>query len=168
MNTMRTIVGFVIILMGVSALFDFPFLKILFALALIYIGYTIITGKGKSWCSVTKGQTTDNNVKQVFIFSGIEQRILSRNLEKAEVVAVFGGGELDLSEIKTEHKTVPMEFVAIFGGLKIILPKDWNVRSEGVGIVGGFSNKAGTDVPGKPAALIKGVAIFGGVEIVKA
>lgn len=165
MNNPRTIVGLIIMLAGVSALFEFPFFKILFACLLIYIGYRIITGAGRDWSYPRQTESKDDDLKQVFIFSGINKKILSSNFEKAEVVAVFGGGEVDLSGVKTDKKTIPMDFVAIFGGLKIILPKDWNVRSEGVGIVGGFTNKTTGVESGKVTAHVKGVAIFGGVEI---
>jgi len=81
------------------------------------------------------------------------------------LVVVFGGGELDLSQVKTKQKQVTIEVVAIFGGLKIIIPPSWQVKSEGVGILGGFNNQAQLKGSKKTTAIIEGVAIFGGVDI---
>lgn len=165
MNKPRMFIGLIIILIGISALFDFPFFKILFAFLLMVIGFRIATGSGKRWGFEKHGESKDDEVKQVFIFSGVNQKVISNDFRKAEVVTIFGGADIDLSEVKTKKPSVPMEFVAIFGGIRVKIPSDWNVRSEGVGILGGFTNNTKGEISGKATAHIKGVAILGGVEI---
>ena len=58
----------------------------------------------------------------------------------------------------------------IFGGAKFIIPEDWDVRIEVSAIFGGFSDKRHIrkDTPRDPSKelIIKGVAIFGGGDIV--
>jgi hypothetical protein len=58
-----------------------------------------------------------------------------------------------------------MEVTAIFGGGKLIVPKEWKVRSEGTAIFGGYDIRTGLEAEG-PVLILKGAAIFGGIEVV--
>ena len=51
------------------------------------------------------------------------------------------------------------------GGVKIKVPKNWQVVSEGAGIIGGFENHA-AGTSGSTRLTVTGAAIFGGVEII--
>ena len=57
---------------------------------------------------------------------------------------------------------------AFFGGIEVIVPDGVDVRTSGAGIFGGYDgvNDAGT-VPGSPILHVKGVAVFGGVEVAR-
>lgn len=166
MSTSRLFFGFLVILIGVSFLTDFPIFRIVFAIFIIYLGYRILVGKhGKQETSKTR-ESNENDVKRVLIFSAIHKKFVSTAFTGAQVVAIFGGGEIDLSDVKTEEKNIPLEFVAIFGGLKVTIPKHWSVKSEGIGMVGDFANHTTSQEKSSVTAQIKGVAIFGGVEII--
>jgi hypothetical protein len=55
----------------------------------------------------------------------------------------------------------------LFGGSNLIVPDDWKVKSEVVSILGGFSDKR-LIVPNpdtEKTLLVKGVVIFGGLEL---
>jgi len=58
--------------------------------------------------------------------------------------------------------------IAIFGGIKIIIPPSWEVKSEVTAIFGGIDDKRALgqviEEPRK-MIIIKGVALFGGVDI---
>jgi predicted membrane protein len=164
MSQTRIILGLLVIVFGISLLIDIPVFKFAFAAIIIWIGFSIITGRSGHQKFLTQSENAEDSINRVLIFSGLNQKVKSDNFQKAEVVAIFGGGELDLSKVKTKQTNVPLEFVAIFGGLKVILPPTWQVQSEGVGILGGFNNQAQSQGT-KTKAIIKGVAIFGGVDI---
>jgi hypothetical protein len=52
------------------------------------------------------------------------------------------------------------------GGVEITVPEGLTVQVDGIGIFGGFDQKAeGPGEPGAPVLRIKGAALFGGVEI---
>ena len=40
-------------------------------------------------------------------------------------VVIFGGGDLDLSQVKTSEASIDLELVAVFGGARLIVPKNW-------------------------------------------
>lgn len=114
----------------------------------------------------TKGVLRSNFLKRVLVFSGINAKLASDNFEGMELVCIFGGGELDLTEAATKKKDVDIELVAIFGGMKIRLPKGWNVKSEGTGIIGGFNDRTNPSGKSSTTVHLRGVAIFGGVEVI--
>ena len=64
--------------------------------------------------------------------------------------------------------TIELDVVALFGGVKIIVPPSWEVKSEVVAIFGGLDDKRSLGpVSTEPRKIVKiqGVTIFGGVEI---
>jgi hypothetical protein len=81
-------------------------------------------------------------------------------------LALFGGIELDLREATLEDNEVTIYANAVFGGVEITVPDGVQVRTHGAGIFGGFDgvNDAGT-VAGAPVVHVKGIALFGGVEV---
>lgn len=116
-----------------------------------------------------KGQWTDENdlVDAVSVFGGADHNIYSKNFKGGEVVAVFGGCNLNLTQADFEG-SIAIEVVAVFGGIKIIVPSSWIVKSEVTAIFGGMEDKRGpvivSDGAGK-IIKITGIALFGGVEI---
>jgi hypothetical protein len=78
---------------------------------------------------------------------------------------VFGGSKLDFTEaILTSRETI-LTSVCIFGGLEIVIPEGMAVRNEAVGIFGGVEVPGTAVQPGAPLLVIKGAAIFGGIEV---
>jgi hypothetical protein len=80
--------------------------------------------------------------------------------------AMFGGVELDLREVTFAQAESEIVAVAVMGGVEITVPEGLTVQVDGVGIFGGFDQKAqGPGQPGAPVLRIKGAAFFGGVEV---
>ncbi len=106
-------------------------------------------------------------IELVNVFSGGHHNIVSHNLKGGEVVAVFGGCDLNLSQSNFEG-TIIIDVVAVFGGVKIIIPPSWEVRNEVTAVFGGIDDKrALMPYQGEPrkVVILKGVALFGGVDI---
>jgi predicted membrane protein len=162
----RLILGIVIILIGLSFLFDINILRYLIPLVIIYFGLRILMGKGSETGFDTKTQTQEDKIERVLVFSGLNSKYTSSNFKGGSIVAIFAGGELDLSEVTTQEKEIKMDLVAIFGGVKVRVPRNWQINSEGVGILGGFNNNTGREGEAVTTLKVEGVAIFGGVEVV--
>lgn len=87
-----------------------------------------------------------------------------------KITSVFGGGTYDLTSAQLAPGINILDQVTIFGGSKLIVPNDWDIKIEVTAIFGGFSDKRGklpvqTSISEKKL-VIKGVAIFGGGEII--
>ena len=106
-------------------------------------------------------------IDSVNVFSASKQHIYSKNFKGGDIVAIFGGCDLNLNQADIEG-TINLDLIAIFGGVKIIVPPTWVVKSEITAVFGGVDDKRSvlpaTDAPVK-ILRIKGVALFGGVDI---
>ncbi|MET9416291.1 DUF1707 domain-containing protein [Streptomyces klenkii] len=82
--------------------------------------------------------------------------------------AFWGGGEIDLREARFEDGEIVIRCIAVMGGMQVIVPPDLDVHVGGVGIMGGFDDKAsGTGTPGSPRVRITGFAFWGGVGVAR-
>ena len=111
---------------------------------------------------------TTDYIDETAIFGGRNLSVVSDSFKGGKITAIFGGSKINL----LYAKPVPgctIDVANIFGGTKIIVPEDWNVKIEVVSIFGGFDDKRGASVvsrtnPGK-IVVIKGTCIFGGGEL---
>ncbi|WP_316748008.1 LiaF transmembrane domain-containing protein [Pedobacter gandavensis] len=115
------------------------------------------------------GEWVDENdvVAAVCVFGGADQHVYSKNFKGGEMVAVFGGCNVNLTQADFEGAIV-LEVIAVFGGVKIIIPSSWIVKSEVTAIFGGVEDKRGPVMlsdGGTKIVKITGLAMFGGVEI---
>jgi predicted membrane protein len=108
-------------------------------------------------------------IDEVNIFSGKKHSLTSREFKGGKITNIFGGSELDLTQVALAESQNYLEIICIFGGVSITVPSDWNVIVRVKPFLGGFSDqrrfiKTNGDNP-KKELIITGVAIFGGGEI---
>lgn len=138
-----------------------PSLMILGGLVIIWFSFHIFKGKG-----FIKSSSKQDFIEEISVFGGSEKTIISENFQGGKIINIFGGSKLDFSKSKLAEGTHNMEFVNVFGGSTLIIPADWNVKTEIASIFGGFVDKRPPCPSDSNKILhIKGVAIFGGGEI---
>lgn len=100
------------------------------------------------------------------VFGGTKKLVLSKNFKGGEIVSVFGGADVNLTQADFSSP-VKVEIVAIFGGAKLVVPANWEIRSETVAILGGIDDKREPVPAADPAKvlILEGVVMFGGIEI---
>jgi predicted membrane protein len=110
---------------------------------------------------------TDNVLNIVSIFANIKKVILTKNFKGGEIVCIFGGSEINLNNADIQEP-VYIEAVNVFGGTKLYVPNNWEIKSEVVAIFGGVEDKRRfpsiTVVPDR-TLILKGFCMFGGLEI---
>lgn len=162
--------GIVLIAIGL-----FNLVPELWPLLLVLVGLYIIFGrKGKfrhSTESTEPGQPKNSNdyFESISIFGGGSKIINSDNFKGGNIVSIFGGSEINLTNSKLADGENSIEITALFGGTTLIVPADWNVELDVLPIFGGFGDKRMKD-PNKKIQegrklLIKGIVLFGGGEI---
>jgi predicted membrane protein len=109
----------------------------------------------------------DDYIDTTAIFGGSKKNILSKDFKGGDIVNIFGGTELNLTQADIKG-TVILEITTIFGGTKLIVPSNWEVKSEAVTIFCGLEDKRNmqtiNDNPEK-ILVLKGTVIFGGIDI---
>jgi predicted membrane protein len=150
---------------------DYNFWQMFWAAFLIFIGIMIIIRHKKDPISCEKKNlSTDDFIDEVNVFGGGDRTITSQNFMGGKILAVFGGSNFNLSRAKLAPGKNYIEVLAIFGGMKLIVPDDWKVRINAVSIFGGFSDKhrimpSSSKTDSETELIIKGFVIFGGGEI---
>ena len=162
---------------------QFTFRRYLWPIALIAVGLFIITrtrsrskwnsaeNKADGSSDAIPGDGTDFSkddfVESTSIFGGAKKIIISKNFKGGDIVNVFGGTELNLTQADV-NGTAVLELTTIFRGTKLIVPSNWSVKPEAVTIFGGIEDKRqlppNNEKPDK-TLILKGTVIFGGIDI---
>jgi predicted membrane protein len=105
-------------------------------------------------------------IRTFSMLSGSELRPMSRPFRGADLSAVLGGVNLDLTSARMEGDVARIDVFAFCGGIEIHVPPDWTVTSKVATLLGGFSDKRRptTTLPTK-TLIIDGFAIMGGIEV---
>ena len=111
----------------------------------------------------------DVHLHEYCIFTGGKRRISTTNFRGGEIVAVFGGVDVDLRGSQLGGDEAVVDVTAVFGGCTIRVPLNWYVEMRGVAAFGGYSNKTIPPRLGPGQRLQKlivtGSAAFSGVLI---
>ncbi len=101
---------------------------------------------------------------QIAIFSGSDRTYNGETFEGANLVAVFGGVDLDLSNAKFTKDTIIRAF-ALFGGIDIKVPEGVQVKVRSRFIFGGASDERKGSTSGKYTIYLDAAGGFGGVSV---
>jgi predicted membrane protein len=108
------------------------------------------------------------NAEYNAIFSSVDQAIDSDEFTGTSVSAIFGGADIDLSDTVISPDGALLDLNVIFGSIKVRLPRNCVVKTDGYPIFGSLDNKTrpamqeGLDLP---VILIKYFAAFGSIEL---
>jgi predicted membrane protein len=144
-----------------------PVFIVLLGVLLIFRSSRIFGGFGGG--SADRG-FRDDYLDDVNVFGGHDRKINSMTFRGGKITSAFGGGTYDLTSAQLAPGTNVLDLVTVFGGSKLIVPNDWDIKIEVIAVFGGFSDKRSrlpiqTSISEK-RLVIKGVAIFGGGEII--
>ena len=129
---------------------------------LILIGFSMMFDYRPRFGMSGRDITEDDFSIKVF-FGGAERRITSQQLRGGEVMALFGGVELDLRDAKPAADC-DIRITTIFGGAEVRIPPDWQIIIAGTPILGGIEDKTRQEGNG-PVVSIHCSAVFGGIEL---
>jgi len=114
------------------------------------------------------GETSgDDYLDETSIFGGVNRVVVSKNFKGGDVVNIFGGCDINLTQADF-NGTVTIDFVQIFGGAKIVVPTDWRVIIKTTSVFGGVEDKRPPSLikenPDK-TLIIEGTSIFAGISV---
>ena len=167
-----TVIGILLLLANLHILyFDFDIGSMIWPFLLIAFGLSML------WKSIertryaeTGGAIPDPKVSLFAFFGGGKRRIVSQDFKGGDVVAVFGGYQVDLRQASiAPGGQAVLDVTAIFGGVDVRVPETWDVNIKVLPLFGGCDDKC---MPPKldpnmksPTLVITGVTIFGGASV---
>jgi hypothetical protein len=124
--------------------------------------------------AVTAGAAAVDRIERqsaVAVMGSVERRGLWTVPERFSVFCLMGGAELDLREAQFSAPEVTFTINTFMGGATIIVNRSTHVVVHGVGIMGGYSApRSDPDLQltaDSPVVHVKGVAIMGGVSVLR-
>ena len=159
---------------------------------LILLGLWMLIGRLRPrGVSVDSNLSSNTGVRQesgelvdaFVIFGGLESAANSKQFRGGEATAILGGINLDLRSAALAPGENRLNLTALFGGINLHVPENWEVVVEGTPLLGSiedarktFAQPASPDAVLAPRAgaeaaavggrlLVHGFAMFGGIEV---
>ena len=114
----------------------------------------------------SKSFSSEDYIDATTVLGGIHKNILSKNFKGGDITIFMGGAEINLSQADIQG-TAALDITQIMGGTKIIVPSNWEIRSQLTSVFGNIEDKRqniGVTDPQK-VLIIDGTSVFGGIEI---
>jgi predicted membrane protein len=111
---------------------------------------------------------SEDYIKSASLFSGITKKVVSKNFKGATISSVFGGNEINLSQADFTGEAV-IDITCVFGGVTLIVPAHWKVKSDLTSVFGGIDDQRPSmvleSISENKVLVLKGACVFGGIEI---
>ena len=159
--------------------FPYDFDEYAFPIGIMIVGFFMVSralwssGNKQTGKTLWKGQPGDVQASGedyfdiTTIFGSNKRRIIAKNFKGGEATCIFGGADIDLTQADIEG-TVKIDMVQLFGGAKLIIPSNWELKSDVTVILGGVDDKRQVPVQAVASGktlVLTGVVIFGGIDI---
>jgi len=101
------------------------------------------------------------------VFGGVNRHIAAQDFHGAQCTAIFGGCKIDLRDAQMPGHEAVVETYAIFGGVEIRVPDDWEVVNRNLSLFGGVNDRTRRSVsgPATKTLILNGATIFGGTTV---
>jgi predicted membrane protein len=113
------------------------------------------------------GKDGSSYLKVDAFLTGIKRKVMSKDFRGGEITTLFGGSDIDLMHADIKGQAVLKVSVA-FGGLKLVVPSNWDVQLGVSNLAAGIDDKRytqqGVQNPDKKL-IVTGSVVFGGIEI---
>jgi predicted membrane protein len=101
------------------------------------------------------------------IFGGARRHVISKSFKGGDITNICGGTEIDLTHADIQG-TVIIDVVAIWGGIRVAVPPNWQVRMNVTHLMAGTDVRRGNDAqmqdPNK-VLVFTGTVLMAGIEI---
>lgn len=108
-----------------------------------------------------------DRINESVIFSGVNRKLMTKDFQGGKATVIFGGLDLDLTQVDFTG-VVTLDLEVGFGGVKLLVPPHWDVRTEVSNIAAGLEDKrmfreGGVDT--NKVLILKGTLLFSGLKI---
>jgi len=147
-------------------IFDRMVWSYLWPLAIIAVGVWILVRPAWHPDKKKAAEMTADDLDINQVFSSSSRKIEAQSFRGGKADVVFGSAELDLRGARLAGGQATLVLSAVFGGIEVTVPRDWQVVLEGSPVLGSIeSRKSISDVPKTQTLTIKGSAVFGSIEV---
>ena len=101
------------------------------------------------------------------ILGSTQRIVVSKNFKGGDITCFMGGAEINLTQADITGSVV-MDMTTVMGGVKLIVPPNWEIKSEINTVMGGVEDKRqiqGKIIDFNKVLVLKGTAFMGGIEL---
>lgn len=135
-------------------------------LFVVLFGVLYVLGRSRRTRGVSVEASDAGTISIVSVFSGTHRRVTGEGFRGGDVLAAFGGAELDLRDARVADPPATVECLVAFGGAELQVPEDWTVDIDVLSLFGGSEDtRPPTGTGGDVDLVVTGLALFGGVSV---
>jgi predicted membrane protein len=111
--------------------------------------------------------STEDYINSTSVLGGTKRIVVSKNFKGGDITCFLGGAEIDLTQADI-NGTVVIDVTTVMGGVKLIVPTNWEVKSEASSVLGSLEDKRQISrqaIDFNKVLVIKGTTFMGGIEI---
>jgi predicted membrane protein len=118
----------------------------------------------RSDASERRAEAGESTFSDTAFLSGVDRKYTSTTFQRGDAEAFMGGIELDFREAMIEGEEARLDVSAVMGGIKVRVPRSWNVVNRVVTTLGGVKDRTRSS-DGNKRLVIEGTVVMGGLEI---
>lgn len=119
------------------------------------------------WATERNRSYSEDFIDVTSVFGNTKKMVLSKNFKGGDIVNVFGGVDLNLSQADINGRVI-IDVTQFFGGIKLIVPPHWQVVPDVASVFAGIEDKRKsgiTQMSEDKILIITGTSVFAGIEI---
>jgi predicted membrane protein len=137
----------------------------LWPLLLIGAGIAMVSRSLGVRAAAAAPATTSERGTIIAILNTAKVANTSRDFTGARVFAFMGGCVLDLTDASIVTGPAIVEVFAMWGGIEIYVPDDWEVTGEVIPVMAGFEVKTSPVAAPQKKLMVRGAALMAGIEV---
>lgn len=104
-------------------------------------------------------------IDMVSVFEGTVLVSTAQPFYGGKILGMFSGVVLDVRKATPSPTGIHLDLAVVFGGVSLVVPEGWRVRSEVKVVMGGFADHTRTTAdPDVPTVTLSGFVVMGGVQ----
>ena len=161
--------GFILLLLGLWFLANnlgvMPYrVRDFWPVILLLVGARLVWGGFRQRALDGPSEST-SRLSAFALLSGTEHKSNAPDFRGGDVTAIMGGVKIDLRQAGMKSGEAVIDIFAMWGGVEIIVPRDWTVVVQGTPILGAYEDKTDQTQASGPRLVIRGIVLMGGCEI---
>lgn len=159
------------ILLNTLSFLRLDFWDVAFPLAFIGFGALLVVRALRGTTPAGGDPSSDSVLHANAMMGGLQRTSRSSAFRGGDAFAFMGGCEIDLRGARLAPGGAVIDVVAIWGGVEVWVPEDWDVDCQVMPIMGGVeerlarSSSEPAPAGARPRLVVRGVALMGGVEV---
>jgi hypothetical protein len=106
-----------------------------------------------------------NDLRIGSFFDARSSRVTSNALRLGDLVTSYGSLDVDLRGAGLDPDGARIRAIAVFAGLRLIVPSGWDVDVHRVGLLGGVDVQLTPAPPGSPSLRVDAFAGYAGIQV---